>query len=73
MATVLLPGDALPSASTSQVAKLGPGVLQTSTRGSSSTGFFVATRAGVLGSDKAGKKVWVEGKGKRVSPLLRRT
>lgn len=67
-AAVLLPGDILPSVSSSSVSKLGPGTLLTSSRGSSSTGqFLVATRAGVLGADKSGKKVWVEGKGKRVS------
>ncbi|KAL7415414.1 hypothetical protein BDY24DRAFT_382887 [Mrakia frigida] len=68
-AAVLLPGDILPSVSSSNVSKLGPGTLLTSSRGTSSTAqFLVATRAGVLGSDKGGKKVWVEGKGKRYIP-----
>lgn len=72
-ATVLLPGDVLPQLP--GLAKLGPGTLQTSSRAtpsssSSSSPLLVATRAGILGADPKGKRMWVEGRGKRVRPLL---
>lgn len=72
-ATVLLPGDVLPQLP--GLAKLGPGTLQTSSRAtpsssSSSSPLLVATRAGILGADPKGKRMWVEGRGKRVRPLF---
>lgn len=72
---LLLPGDVLPAKGA--LTKLGPGTLQTSARsapaaaaaGSSSSSaspLLVATRAGLVGSDSKGKRMWVEGRGKRV-------
>lgn len=72
-AQILLPGDIIPLASSS-ISKLGPGILQTahrfpsSTTSSSSDQLLVATKAGQFGTDKTGKRVYVEGKGKRVRP-----
>ncbi|CED82043.1 Exosomal 3'-5' exoribonuclease complex subunit Rrp40 [Phaffia rhodozyma] len=71
---ILLPGDTLPVASSS-ISKLGPGTLQTSARfsstassSSSTNQLLIATKAGQFGSDKTGKRIYVEGRGKRYVP-----
>jgi hypothetical protein len=71
---LLLPGDVLPAKGA--LTKLGPGTLQTTARSgppaaaaataSAGGALLIATRAGLVGSDGKGKRMWVEGRGKRV-------
>ncbi|KAG9051684.1 exosome non-catalytic core subunit rrp40 [Tulasnella sp. UAMH 9824] len=70
MSTFVLPGDPVPIPQTpGKPLKLGPGLLHVpSGDGSDSPDTVIATKAGVLGSNKKRKELWVEGNAVRYVP-----
>ncbi|KAG8944212.1 exosome non-catalytic core subunit rrp40 [Tulasnella sp. 408] len=70
MSAFVLPGDPVPIPQTpGKPLKLGPGLLHVpSGDGSDSPDTVIATKAGVLGSNKKRKELWVEGNAIRYVP-----